>query len=47
MARAPHAHHEGSKEKFASYRLDQDLEAWLGHLKDADAADPEPVLFEL
>ncbi len=43
----PHAHHDGSKERFAAYRLDQDLEAWLDHVRVAEQADPEPVLFEV
>jgi len=46
-AHGHHAHHEGSKERFAAYRLDQDLEAWIGNVRGADAADPEPVLFEV
>lgn len=44
---AGHAHHSGSKERYATYMLDQDLEAWLGHVLTAQSADPEPVLFEV
>ena len=43
----PHAHHDGSKEKYAAYQLDQDLEAFLGQARDAPGADPEPVLSEV
>lgn len=46
-AASPHAHHDGSKESFAAYRLDQDLEAWLGGLKETSRADPEPVLSDV
>lgn len=42
-----HPHHAGSKEHFAAYRLDQDLEAWLGGVQGAVEADPEPVLFDV
>ncbi len=42
-----HAHHDGSKEKYAAYRLDQDLESWLGQVQGAEEADPEPVMFEV
>ena len=46
-SQSPHAHHDGSKQKFAAYRLDQDLESWLGMVRSAPGPDPEPVLSEV
>lgn len=43
----PHAQHDGTKEKFAAYRFDQDLEAWLSGVQEAELADPEPTLFDV